>query len=115
MKIEKIINHCTKRMLHDQKNDGHWVYDLEADTTIPSEYILMNHFLGIKEENLEKKLAIYIKKNQNSDGGWPLFWNGESNISTSVKAYYALKLVGEKKTSSYMIKAKKKNSRSRRG
>ena len=55
MKIENIINHCKKRILDKQKKDGHWVYELEADTTIPSEYILMNHFLGIKEENLEKK------------------------------------------------------------
>ena len=108
MKIEKIINYCKKKMLSDQKKDGHWAYELEADTTIPSEYILMNHFLGIKEGILEKKLAKYIKKNQNPDGGWPLFWNGESNISTSVKAYHALKLVGENKTSLCMIKAKKK-------
>jgi len=108
MKIKNIINHCKKKILADQKKDGHWVYELEADTTIPSEYILMNHFLGIKEEILEKKLAIYIKKKQNYDGGWPLFWNGESNISTSVKAYYALKLAGEKKSSKYMVKAKKK-------
>ena len=108
MKIENIINYCKKKILNDQKKDGHWVYDLEADTTIPSEYILMNHFLGIKEENLEKKLATYIKKEQNSDGGWPLFWNGESNISTSVKSYYALKLVGEKTSSKYMEKARKK-------
>ena len=108
MKIENIINHCKKKILNDQKKDGHWVYEIEADTTIPSEYILMNHFLGIKEKNLEKKLAAYIKKKQNSDGGWPLFWNGESNISTSVKSYYALKLVGEKKSSKCMMKAKKK-------
>ena len=49
MKKENIINYCKKKILNDQKKDGHWVYDLEADTTIPSEYILMNHFLGIKE------------------------------------------------------------------
>ena len=111
MKIKNIINHCKKKILAEQKKDGHWVYELEADTTIPSEYILMNHFLGIKEEILEKKLAIYIKKKQNYDGGWPLFWNGESNISTSVKAYYALKLAGEKKSSKYMVKAKKMDRR----
>ena len=108
MKIENIISHCKKKLINDQKKDGHWVYDLEADTTIPSEYILMNHFLGIKESSLEKKLAKYIKKEQNPDGGWPLFWKGESNISTSVKSYFALKLVGEKTSSKCMKKAKKK-------
>ena len=108
MKIRNILEHSKKKMLNEQKKDGHWLYELEADTTIPSEYILMNHFLGIKEDSLEKKLATYIKKEQNPDGGWPLFWKGESNISTSVKAYYALKIVGEKTSSTFMRKAKKK-------
>ena len=108
MKIKNILEQSKKKLLNEQKKDGHWVYELEADTTIPSEYILMNHFLGIKENDLEKKLAAYIKKEQNPDGGWPLFWRGESNISTSVKAYYALKIVGEKTTSVFMKKAKKK-------
>ena len=107
MNIKNIINICQKKLLKEQKKDGHWAYELEADTTIPSEYILMNHTLGIKEPNLEKKLCKYIKKEQNSDGGWPLFWKGKSNISTSVKAYYALKLSGEKTSSKIMIKARK--------
>ena len=108
MKLNKILERCKKKLLSEQKKDGHWVYELEADTTIPSEYILMNHFLGLKEEKLEKKLAAYIKKKQNPDGGWPLFWKGESNISTSVKAYYALKLSGEKISEKFMVKAKDK-------
>ena len=64
MKIKNILEQCKKKLLNEQKKDGHWVYELEADTTIPSEYILMNHFLGIKENDLEKKLAAYIKKNK---------------------------------------------------
>jgi len=64
MKIKNILEHSKKKLLNEQKKDGHWVYELEADTTIPSEYILMNHFLGIKEDSLEKKLAVYIKKEQ---------------------------------------------------
>ena len=63
MKLNKILEHCKKKLLSEQKKDGHWVYELEADTTIPSEYILMNHFLGLKEEKLEKKTcSIYQKK-----------------------------------------------------
>ncbi len=108
MEINNILNHSKKVLINNQKRDGHWVYELEADTTIPSEYILMNHFLGIKEKNFEKKIAVYLKMEQNSDGGWPLFRKGKSNISTSVKAYYALKLIGEKQNAPHMVKAKKK-------
>ena len=46
MKIENIISHCKKKLINDQKKDGHWVYDLEADTTIPSEYIMLMHYVG---------------------------------------------------------------------
>ena len=51
MKIKNILEQCKKKLLDEQKKDGHWVYELEADATIPSEYILMNHFLGIKEND----------------------------------------------------------------
>ena len=55
MRINSILHQSKKVLINHQKKDGHWVYELEADTTIPSEYILMNHFLGIKHKNLEKK------------------------------------------------------------
>ena len=108
MEIKKILKISKQVLVKDQKKDGHWLYELEADTTIASEYILMNHFLGITEKNLEKKISIYLKKEQNPDGGWPLFWKGKSNISASVKAYFALKLIGEKTNTTHMEKAKKK-------
>ena len=66
MRINSILHQSKKVLINHQKKDGHWVYELEADTTIPSEYILMNHFLGIKHKNLEKKIALYLKKKQNS-------------------------------------------------
>ena len=54
MYINQIINYCKNQLLKDQKNDGHWVYELEADTTIPAEYILMNHFLVLMKKNQKK-------------------------------------------------------------
>ncbi|MCE5242201.1 MAG: squalene--hopene cyclase [Syntrophobacteraceae bacterium] len=91
-----------------QKEDGHWVFELEADVTIPSEYVMLQRFLGreIDEEN-RKRLAAYLLEHQMEDGGWPLFSvDGNVNISASVKAYFALKLLGRGKHEPCMVKAR---------
>ena len=69
-----------------QLKDGHWVFDLEADATIPAEFILLNHYLDEIDVEIEKKLANYLRKIQGGHGGWGLFFDGDLNISASVKA-----------------------------
>jgi squalene-hopene/tetraprenyl-beta-curcumene cyclase len=100
-----------KKLLKNQKSfkakDGYFIYELEADVTIPSEYILLMHFLGKIDLKLEKKVTNYIISRQNKEGGWPLFYNGETDLSASVKAYYALKLSGLSENSLVLSKAKK--------
>ena len=90
LKLEK----KTKEQNKNKLDEGCFVYELEADSTIPSEYILLMHFLGDIDLNLENKIKNYLLSKQNKDGGWPLYFGGESNVSASVKAYYALKLSG---------------------
>ena len=88
-------------------NEGYYLYELEADSTIPSEYIMLMHFLGDINLKLEAKIQKYLVQKQNKDGGWPFFFEGDSDISASVKAYYALKLSGMKVEKTIMKKAKK--------
>ncbi|MDX1667762.1 MAG: hypothetical protein R3350_11045 [Saprospiraceae bacterium] len=59
--LEKSIERAKKALLEKQYEDGHWCYELEADCTIPAEYIMMMHFLGDIDEELEKKIAVYIR------------------------------------------------------
>ena len=112
-RLEKIIKPfegLIKKRIKDQNNnklkEGCYVYELEADSTIPSEYILLMHFMGDINVKLEIKIQNYLLNKQNKDGGWPLFFDGESDISASVKAYYALKLSGLKKNNPSLVKAK---------
>ena len=68
------------------------MFELEADATIPAEYVLLEHFLGEIDEALEQKIAVYLRAQRRAEhGGWPLFHGGDFNISASVKAYFALK------------------------
>jgi squalene-hopene/tetraprenyl-beta-curcumene cyclase len=104
--IEDVIEDASHWLAARQKEDGHWVFPLEADTTISSEYIMLNHYLGEIDDDTEGKLARYIRSRQGSHGGWPLFPHGELDISATVKAYYALKLVGDDPEAPHMRRAR---------
>jgi squalene-hopene/tetraprenyl-beta-curcumene cyclase len=96
-----------KNKLHEQQHDdGHWVYELEADCTIPAEYILMNHFVDEVDDETEQKIAQYLRDQQNDEGGWSLYTGGDFDISCSVKSYYALKIAGDGPHEEHMIRAK---------
>src|SRR5438105_15861026 len=93
--LEERIAAATRALLECQKPDDHWVFELEADSTIPSEYVLMRHYLGEPvDAELERKIAVYLRRRQGSHGGWPLFHEGDLDMSASVKAYFALKMIG---------------------
>ena len=105
--IENAISNAKNALLSLQREDGHFVFELEADATIPAEYVLMRHYLAEPvDAALEAKIANYLRRIQSDDGGWPLFHDGESNISASVKAYFALKMIGVGTEEPYMKKAR---------
>ena len=72
------------------------MFELEADATIPAEYVLLRHYLGEPvDAALEAKIAVYLRRIQGAHGGWPLFHDGDLDMSASVKAYFALKMIGD--------------------
>ena len=83
-------------LFSQQHENGYWCGELEADTTLESDYILMHTVLGTGNQERFQKAANYILRHQNEDGGWPIYNRGPSNISASVKAYFGLKLAGYK-------------------
>jgi squalene-hopene/tetraprenyl-beta-curcumene cyclase len=90
-----------------QHQDGHWLFELEADATIPAEYVLLEHFLARIDAPLEAKIGVYLRSIQSEEhGGWPLFHDGALNLSASVKAYYALKAIGDDPDAPHMACAR---------
>ena len=106
LNLDNAIESAKNRILKQQEKDGHWVYELEADCTIPAEYILMNHFSGEINNKTEEKIAAYLRDQQNEEGGWSLYTDGNFDLSCSVKTYFALKLVGDDQHEEHMIRAK---------
>ncbi|MDZ4147991.1 MAG: squalene--hopene cyclase [Flavobacteriaceae bacterium] len=105
--IDKAIRKALDGIVKVQDPEGFWCYELEADITIPSEYILMMHYIGDVDKNIQAKMANYIRKRQQENGGWPLYLGGKTDISCTVKAYYALKLAGDDIESTHMLLARR--------
>jgi squalene-hopene/tetraprenyl-beta-curcumene cyclase len=106
-RLEDSIAWATKALCALQRPDGHFVFELEADATIPAEYVLMRHYRGEPvDAELEGKIAHYLRRIQSSDGGWPLFHAGTSDVSASVKAYFALKMICEQVDAPHMVRAR---------
>jgi squalene-hopene/tetraprenyl-beta-curcumene cyclase len=105
--LEQSIDRATAALLACQQPDGHWVFELEADATIPAEYVLLKHYFGDPiDAERERKIAAYLRRIQGAHGGWPLFQDGAFNISASVKAYFALKLSGDPVDAPHMARAR---------
>ncbi len=106
-KLEASIASATEALCALQREDGHFLFELEADATIPAEYVLMRHYLAEPvDAELERKIARYLRRIQSPDGGWPLFYAGASDMSASVKAYFALKMIGDSADAPHMARAR---------
>src|SRR5579863_10433644 len=105
--LDRAIGRATAALLALQQADGHWVFELEADATIPAEYILLKHYLGeTPDPVLEAKIARYLMRVQGGHGGWPLVHAGPFDMSASVKAYFALKMIGDDAEAPHMAHAR---------
>ncbi|MDX7953220.1 squalene--hopene cyclase [Lichenihabitans sp. Uapishka_5] len=104
--LQDTITRATRALRGQQRRDGHFAFELEADATIPSEYILLKHFLGEPEPEIERKIGVYLRRIQGPDGGWALVHGGELNMSATVKAYFALKMIGDPIDAPHMARAR---------
>lgn len=102
------INRAAAYLLTVQNpSEGYWVGELEADSTLTSEYVMLRHFIGRVDPLREQKAVRYLKGCQQPDGGWNIFHGGASELSASVKAYFALKLAGASADEPSMIEARR--------
>ena len=105
--IKTALGRSISALIERQHADGYWCFELEADCTIPAEYLLMMHYVGEVDRGLAAKLAVYLRERQQADGGWYLYHGGAMDLSCSVKVYYALKLAGDDPDAAHMQRARR--------
>src|ERR1700690_58049 len=102
------IGRTVNWLLSAQNREGYWWAELEADTTLESDYILYLHILGQLNSPKVPKLAKYIRDRQLPDGGWNIFYGGPSELNATVKAWVALRLAGDAATAPNLQRARAK-------
>jgi squalene-hopene/tetraprenyl-beta-curcumene cyclase len=107
-RVEHAVNRAVEWFLSRQSQDGYWWGELEADTTLESDYILYLHILGDLKSEKVPKLAKYIRDRQLPDGGWNIFYGGPAELNATVKAWVALRLAGDAANAAHLERAKNK-------
>ena len=104
--LEQSIENGANHLLSLQAEEGFWLGELEADTTLESDYIYYLYVLGKADAVRVAKLANYVRRRQLPDGGWNIFPGGPSDLNATCKAYFALKLAGDDVNASHMAHAR---------
>ena len=106
MRLDPAVTRTRDHLLSLQHDDGHWCAELQGDTILESEYILLLAFLGRGQSVRAQEAAAYMLAQQSAHGGWSMFPGGPIEISGSVKAYLALKITGHNPHADYMVRAR---------
>jgi squalene-hopene/tetraprenyl-beta-curcumene cyclase len=104
--VASAVERSSDWLLERQHEPGYWIGELEGDTILESEYVLLLAFLGRESEPACADCARYIADQQLRDGGWSIYPGGPTDLSASVKAYFALKLVGVDPDEPAMVRAR---------
>ena len=93
-RLSQAIRRSQNYILSQQLAEGFWVGELEANTTLTSEYVLFRHLIGNVDEVREQKCVRYFLSQQQADGGWNLYYGGPSELSTTMEAYFGMRVAG---------------------
>jgi squalene-hopene/tetraprenyl-beta-curcumene cyclase len=107
-RLREAVRRSARHLLSLQAPEGYWVGELQADTTLESDYILYLHVIGEAETDRIAKLANYIRRYQLPDGGWNIYFDGPSELNATIKAYLALRLAGDSASAPHLIKARQR-------
>src|SRR5437868_2651288 len=105
-RLEKAIERGANHLLSLQAEQGYWQGELEADSTLESDYIYYLHILGKADPERIAKLANYVRQLQLPDGGWSIYPGGPSELNATCKAYFAWKLAGDSPYAPNLVRAR---------
>ena len=106
--LRDAVRRSAQHLLSLQAPEGFWLGELEADTTLESDYIFYLHVIGEFEPDRVGKLANYLRRYQLPDGGWNIYSGGPSELNATIKAYLALRLAGDSASAPHMIEARER-------
>jgi len=106
--LDEAVASAQNYLVAHQAADGHWVGDLEADRALTAEVLLLRQLIDRVDRRLEERAVRFLRRRQNADGGWSLFEAGASDLSATIKIYFAMKLAGVSVDDPTMVKARER-------
>src|SRR5438270_10692746 len=94
-----------ERLLSHQEPDGFWRGELQTNVTMDAEDLLLREFLCIRRAPETERAAAWIRSQQRADGTWANFYGGPGELSTTIEAYWALRLAGDPQDAPHMLEA----------
>ncbi|GAB7028059.1 squalene--hopene cyclase [Geotalea toluenoxydans] len=104
--LDIAIENSRDFFFREQLPDGYWWAELESNCTITAEYVMLYHFMDLVDRERERKMANYLLSKQTEEGFWTIYYGGPGDLSTTVEAYFALKLAGYPADHPAMVKAR---------
>jgi squalene-hopene/tetraprenyl-beta-curcumene cyclase len=105
-RLEQAVDRAAEHLLGLQVEGTYWAGELEADSTLESDYIYYLHVIGKADPDRIDKLANYVRQLQLPEGGWSIYPGGPSELNATCKAYFALKLAGDAASLPHMERAR---------
>jgi squalene-hopene/tetraprenyl-beta-curcumene cyclase len=103
--LDEAVARAQHHLLSRQAADGHWVGELEADRALTAEVLLLHRLIDRVDRGVERRAVTYLTRRQNEDGGWSLFEGGPSDLSATIKIYFAMKMAGVSPEDPVMLRA----------
>ncbi|MGA7703871.1 MAG: squalene--hopene cyclase [Solirubrobacteraceae bacterium] len=96
------LERACEHLLSLQDAEGWWKGELQTNVTMDAEDMLLREFLGIRESGGTARSAEWIRSQQRADGTWANFYGGPGDLSTTIEAYWALRLAGDEAEAEHM-------------
>ncbi len=104
--IRAAIARTQAYLIGSQSPEGWWWGELESNVTITAEYLFLTHFLGVGDPERWTKIAAYLRDHQRADGTWGIYYDAPGDLSTTIEAYFALKMAGVSPDAPFMQQAR---------
>ncbi len=99
---ETALRRACEHLLSLQEEQGWWKGELQTNVTMDAEDMLLREFLGIRQADQTRRGAAWIRSQQRADGTWSNFHGGSGDLSTTIEAYWALRLAGDPADAEHM-------------